>query len=324
MPAPFLPPTIIVKTSELADNPPSTETAATRLVVVIDPPPPRDIKKPGFRRWIVFPLAVCGIIAATLVMLALLAPPGTKDVKSEPPIPPPKEEAAPSGDTRQPPSTLKELFSTYKSYVIVIRIPDGQGTGVMLWSDGQGILAATARHVVEPFSQATPPPLGRIVLVEPATGPASSGRIVGVHRHLDAALVWVPGLKTPAPFRQPILPSRLIEVTESVWLIGHPLGRKFSFSDGRITRAPDGGLMQFNASISSGNSGAPLYDLHGNLLGIVSAASGSDVQGLITQNLNFAVRADAYLDSRDWVLTPDGMAKLSAFIRDSQSGHRLP
>jgi S1-C subfamily serine protease len=46
--------------------------------------------------------------------------------------------------------------------------------------------------------------------------------------------------------------------------------------------------VQFDAPISSGNSGGPLLDVHGNVVGIVTMISRSH-DNVIVQNLNLAI-----------------------------------
>ena len=74
---------------------------------------------------------------------------------------------------------------------------------------------------------------------------------------------------------------------EEMLIIGNPLGLEYSVSNGIVSAIRNdetmGKVIQFNAPISSGNSGSPLIDLNGYVSGIVS------YQYEEGQNLNFAI-----------------------------------
>jgi|GEM_PF-5806821 len=75
-------------------------------------------------------------------------------------------------------------------------------------------------------------------------------------------------------------------VGSRAYVIGSPRGMDFSISDGIISQTPlfgDDKLYQFTCPVSPGNSGGPLLDAAGHVLGIVSW------QLRDAQNLNFAV-----------------------------------
>jgi trypsin-like peptidase len=80
--------------------------------------------------------------------------------------------------------------------------------------------------------------------------------------------------------------SNQVEILEEVIAIGHPLGLEYTSSTGVISqrRSRDGfSMLQTTAAISPGNSGGPLVNLKGQVIGIVTEQM---KQG---QNLNFAL-----------------------------------
>lgn len=80
--------------------------------------------------------------------------------------------------------------------------------------------------------------------------------------------------------------SGTLRLGQKVLVIGAPLGLEYSISDGLFSgKRVFSNLesLQFTAPISPGNSGGPLLDMHGNVLGITTFML---LQG---QNLNFAV-----------------------------------
>jgi len=80
--------------------------------------------------------------------------------------------------------------------------------------------------------------------------------------------------------------SNQVENIEEVIVIGHPEGLEFTSSVGVVSaqRAKnDFSMLQFTAPISPGNSGGPLINLRGQVIGIVTE------QMTEGQNLNFAL-----------------------------------
>jgi S1-C subfamily serine protease len=112
-----------------------------------------------------------------------------------------------------------------------------------------------------------------------------------------------------AAFSQPIARESRIRTGEPVFAIGHPQRLFYTLSSGLVSRAGNPTLVQFSAPVSPGNSGGPLYDSFGNLLGIV-AAMVDRAQSPNAENLNFAVRAEAFLNQTGWRLSDPAYAEL--------------
>jgi S1-C subfamily serine protease len=166
-------------------------------------------------------------------------------------------------------------------------------------SVGTGFLVApdrvmTNQHVVDGCN--------RIVLRTP------DGRWLGavpparVDAQLDLALLAVPGLPGPVlSFRQ----GPAVRRGDGVVAYGFPLAGLLS-SDPKLTRGEVNGLAgigdnraqyQISAEVQPGNSGGPLLDMQGNVLGVVvsklNAQRVAQRTGDIAQNVNFAVKAEA-------------------------------
>jgi hypothetical protein len=80
--------------------------------------------------------------------------------------------------------------------------------------------------------------------------------------------------------------SNQVEVLEEVIAIGHSMGLPYTSSTGVISgrRDKDGfKMLQMTAPISPGNSGGPLVNLRGEVIGVVTEQMGEG------QNLNFAL-----------------------------------
>ncbi len=87
-----------------------------------------------------------------------------------------------------------------------------------------------------------------------------------------------------------------LSIGEKVYCIGNPVGLEFSLSDGLLSgiRTYDNlKYLQFSAPISNGNSGSPLLNSSGEVIGLVTfglTALHLDVP--IAQNLNFALASN--------------------------------
>ena len=99
----------------------------------------------------------------------------------------------------------------------------------------------------------------------------------------------------------------------NIFVIGHPQRLFFTLSNGLISRVDGAGMLQLTAPISPGNSGGPMYDTQGNLLGVVT----QKVDRMFNpnaENLNFATRADAFRSESGWLFSGQGEELLKRFI----------
>jgi S1-C subfamily serine protease len=103
-------------------------------------------------------------------------------------------------------------------------------------------------------------------------------------RNVDLAVLEIPAelqAKTLLVRKTPAQPG------EIVYTIGFPMGLAKSITQGLVT-ATYVDALQFDAPISSGNSGGPVLDVHAEVIGVVAIGS-KDTTEAILQNLNFAV-----------------------------------
>lgn len=168
------------------------------------------------------------------------------------------------------------------------------GTGSVLTRDG---LILTNQHVIadsEALYVALFPPGGRREITPEDLHQA---RLVRYDASKDLALIRLvqpPPQLRPLPFGQ----FGTIKVGEEVHAIGHPLGNTWTYTKGVISQIRDqyhwqdstglkrsASVIQTQTPISPGNSGGPLLDGSGRLVGVNSfGAAGQGAQGL-----NFAV-----------------------------------
>jgi len=168
-------------------------------------------------------------------------------------------------------------------------------------STGSGFLVAAERvmtnhHVVEGCN--------RVLLRTPSGHWLEARAPARTDTNLDLALLNVPGLGGPAlAFRS----GPTIRRGEGVVAYGFPLAGLLS-SDPKLTRGEVNGLrglgdnpnqFQISAEVQPGNSGGPLVDMQGHVVGVVvsklNAQAVARRTGDIAQNINFAVQGQAAL-----------------------------
>ncbi|WP_431281793.1 trypsin-like peptidase domain-containing protein [Humitalea sp. 24SJ18S-53] len=167
------------------------------------------------------------------------------------------------------------------------------GTGFAIAADR----VMTNHHVVDTCNRVlVRTPDGRMIAAVP---PAR------VDAALDLAVLNVPGLGLPPlPFRS----GPAVRRGEGVVVYGFPLAGLLS-SDPKLTRGEINGLAglgdnqaqyQVSAEVQPGNSGGPMLDMQGNLVGVVvsklNAQNVARRTGDIAQNVNFAIRGSAALE----------------------------
>jgi S1-C subfamily serine protease len=184
------------------------------------------------------------------------------------------------------------------------------GAGVVLGAGPEGYLIATARHVVDGESRTQH---RQSALVASTSGTWATAQVVARHSTLDLILLWLPRAMGTGYFDFPIARIDQVRDGSSVYVIGHPQGLRFTLSTGIVSRK-DQDTIQTTAPISPGNSGGPLIDSHGRLAGIVTSMVDRG-RSPNAEDLNFAVRADALLDSSGWRFSGSGRRYLEEFQR---------
>jgi S1-C subfamily serine protease len=186
------------------------------------------------------------------------------------------------------------------------------GAGTLLQANADGYLFVTARHVLDGTAWSTAR-TGSRALIAMSSGTWGVADVVARHRTLDLLLLWVPRTKGSATFVQPVAKATVPPSEgENVFVIGHPEGLRFTLSTGIISRM-HGSTIQMSAPVSPGNSGGPVFDERGNLLGVVTSMV--DKQGdPNAENLNFAVRAAALLEDADWEFASFGRRRLTDYV----------
>jgi S1-C subfamily serine protease len=178
--------------------------------------------------------------------------------------------------------SLSEVFQRVAGSVVVIYTAErdldverpgqlktvgGLGSGVLISQDGHVL---TAAHVVQAADS---------VAVEFPNGQAVRARVVNSVPTADLALLRLEGVPrgvTPAVLGD----SDLAEVGDEVFVIGAPLGISHTLTVGHISARREmdqtmgsmfsAEFLQTDAAVNQGNSGGPMFNMNGEVIGIVS------------------------------------------------------
>lgn len=192
------------------------------------------------------------------------------------------------------------------------------GAGLLLQATPTGYLFATARHVVGGTSR-NPSDTSKRALISMASGVWAGADVIARHATLDLVLLWLPRHSGQATFVQPIARP---QEGQNILVIGHPEGLKFTISAGIVSRMQND-VLQISAPISPGNSGGPVYDQKGNLVGVVTSTMDKSMDPN-AENLNFAVEAEALLQESGWDLAPDAQQRFSDWIKAASAVRSQP
>jgi putative serine protease PepD len=164
----------------------------------------------------------------------------------------------------------RQVYDASKNAVtyIVADTPEGQatGSGFVVSKDG---LIVTNDHVVDGASQ---------VQVKIGTSDkAQDATVVGADPSRDLALLKVDGNDLPT---LSLGDSSSVSVGDPTYAIGNPFGLDHTLTTGIVSalqrnlQAPDGakisGAIQTDAALNPGNSGGPLLDADGKVIGVNS------------------------------------------------------
>jgi len=167
--------------------------------------------------------------------------------------------------------TVNEVYRRSKQAVVEITVTQGpsraQGSGFVV--DKRGDIV-TNQHVVSS---------GGSIQVQFADGTKASARLMGQDASSDLAVVRV---SVPSSELQPLTlgDSSKVQVGDGVVAIGSPFGLSGTVTNGivsalgRSIKAPNNytitGAIQTDAPINRGNSGGPLLDTNGQVIGVNS------------------------------------------------------
>jgi len=192
---------------------------------------------------------------------------------------------------RLSPAPVNELVKRYGDAVVMVKTPGGLGSGFFI-SDSYLI---TNYHVIERETAIT-------VSIFDKTDAGYERRelkkvkIIALHPVRDLALLQIDPEEAEGIDLRPVVlaEGHGVEVGSLVFAIGNPLGLERSVSQGIVSSATRSiGYLRFiqtDAAVNPGNSGGPLFNARGEVVGVASAghamfaglAFGIPVQDLIS------------------------------------------
>ena len=164
--------------------------------------------------------------------------------------------------------------------VVAVNAPDGQGSGTLIRADGWVL---TCAHVIGTAEK---------VQIVFHGGGAREGRVAVSDPVIDLALIKVETDK-PLPWVA-LADLEALEVGDPVISIGHPKGFGWTVNQGIVSNLfvfrngrHDPGVVQSQVPLNPGNSGGPLLDRSGRLVGVIAQGDPS------AQSLNWSISARA-------------------------------
>jgi serine protease Do len=227
-----------------------------------------------------------GALTATGVFLAVDNGGSTKTIVRTPAVTPAIVRPSTSSDASV---NVSALIATAEPAVVAITTDGGPGsgsggagTGFVISPDG---IIVTNNHVVDGASS---------ISVSFSDGTSKPAKLVGRDPSADLAVVKVAGTNLPA---LPLGDSAAVKVGDEVVAIGNALALEggltvtrgiISGTDRNVDTQEGGtlvGMLQTDAAINFGNSGGPLLDAHGRVIGINTAIADPTE----AQNIGFAI-----------------------------------
>ena len=177
---------------------------------------------------------------------------------------------------------LRDAFHSVQQAVVVVRTQErglaqfpqeglvssnGLGSGVLISNDGKVL---TATHLVQSADR---------IVVEFSQGEVIPARVIGSSFSADVALLQLE--RMPRNYVAAKLgDSNKVDVGDEIFVVGAPYGISNTLTAGHISgrralNKPNENaiaveFLQTDAAINKGNSGSPMFNLNGEVMGIVS------------------------------------------------------
>ena len=181
-------------------------------------------------------------------------------------------------------TSLNSSINKVYNSVVYIESENSNGTGFIYKVDKKYAYILTNEHVVGESD----------INLEFTSNKKTIGEVIGKDKYLDLAIIRAP--KKYAKQVANLGNSGEMKIGDQIFTIGNPISKNYIFTvtsgiisgkDRKVKKIIDGEIeyyldtMQFDASVNSGNSGGPLCNVNGEVIGIVSAKQNDEnVEGL--------------------------------------------
>lgn len=216
--------------------------------------------------------------------------------------------AVPSAFAMEP----AEIYKKGSPSVVLIfaKVKEGLFNGGTGFFIDNGVLVTNAHVIVDDENR----PLSEITVYlkpERVTGDMtedlkehSSASIIKYDRQLDIALLRVDRSQNPSALN--LADSEKVDVGDKVVAIGHPeQGGLWTLTTGTVStriknlnKVEGKDMFQTDASINHGNSGGPLFDAGGSVIGMNTSAARTSSTGSAITGVNFSIQSNVI---RKWV-----------------------
>lgn len=169
------------------------------------------------------------------------------------------------------------FFEKRQNSVVTVWSEIGQGTGFII--DPKGLIL-TNQHVIGP---------SQYVAVQFDPEHKIAARILAADPQQDVAVLWADtrafGSAEAAPLAPPVSPPPVV-VGEEVFTIGSPMGIQKILTTGIVSKIEPHAILS-NININHGNSGGPLFNSRGQVVGITTfldakEPSGPGISGIVS------------------------------------------
>jgi serine protease Do len=192
---------------------------------------------------------------------------------------------ASTDDLKQMQEHLRKLAEKVIPCTVNVRVGQAQGSGVIISKDGYIL---TAAHVI------SKPNVSAVIILH--DGREVYGKTLGLNKNIDAGMMKI---ETPGeyPFAD-MGESKQLQEGQWCMATGHPggyeIGRQPVVRFGRVIRpaSPSIPSIKTDCTLVGGDSGGPLFDMHGSVIGI-----NSRIDPALSNNIHVPV--DTYRNTWD-------------------------
>jgi S1-C subfamily serine protease len=191
-----------------------------------------------------------------------------------------------------------KMYPQTNNYIKTNKEHKSSGSGFFVSTDG---LIATNAHVINEANKI------KIIISDQNENLEYDAKVVLKDNNNDVALLKIEDKKFNGLSIIPYSLYGKADIGEKVFTIGYPLnevmGTNFKVSDGIVSSitgiSDDVRYYQISVPLQPGNSGGPLFNYSGDIIGITTSRLNSQAVGTSIENVNYAVKISYLLNLYD-------------------------